>query len=63
MDTEDATMVAESDDPDSDEAEMDNIDGWVDKVERMTEAKNHELKESIHPIKLAVGKVGTRYLT
>ena len=58
LEDEDAVMIAKTiGEVDGEVVEIDNVEGWVDDVEALSDVEWHQLQASIRPIRLAVGKV------
>ena len=58
LEDEDAVMIAETNgEVDGEVVEINNVEGWVDDVEVLSDVERRQLQASIRPIRLAVGKV------
>ena len=58
LEDEDAVMITETNgEVDGEVVEIDNVEGWVDNVEALSDVEWRQLQASICPIRLVVGKV------
>jgi hypothetical protein len=60
IDLEDETMIAENGDGDPDAEDADNMEGWTDEVEALTDDERDELEGQIHPARLVLVKISVR---
>jgi hypothetical protein len=62
IDIEDEKTRSEWEGTDKEEDEVDNVDGWVDKVARLSVADCEELEENIRPVRLVLVKVSPYFI-
>lgn len=62
IDIEDEKTRSEWEGTGEEEDEVDNVDGWVDEVARLSVADRKELEENIRPVRLVLVKVSSYFI-
>jgi hypothetical protein len=62
IDINDEKTKSEWEGTEEEEVEVDNVDGWVDEVARLSVADREELEENIRPVRLVLVKVSPYFI-